>query len=122
MIKNYLKILTPLVLAALMTMPAGAEEPDGPADIPAAGADAGTPLVFDAKGVARPAASYEQVQEKPAPEKKKEKGKKGKEETQDTGISPENPMYVTADRMRYNDTTGDVDAMGRVVIKHMMDT
>ena len=72
MIKNYLKILTPLVLAALMTMPAGAEEPDGPADIPAAGADAGTPLVFDAKGVARPAASYEQVQEKPAPEKKKE--------------------------------------------------
>lgn len=122
MVKNYLKILTPLVLAALMTMPAGAEEPDGPADIPAAGADAGTPLVFDAKGVARPAASYEQVQEKPAPEKKKEKGKKRKEETQDTGISPENPMYVTADRMRYNDTTGDVDAMGRVVIKHMMDT
>lgn len=74
-----------------MTMPAGAEEPDGLADIPAAGADAGTPLVFDAKGVARPAASYEQVQEKPAPEKKKEKGKKGKEETQDTGISPETP-------------------------------
>lgn len=76
MIKNYLKILTPLVLAALMTMPAGAEEPDGPADIPAAGADAGTPLVFDAKGVARPAASYEQVQEKPAPEKRKRKGKR----------------------------------------------
>lgn len=75
MVKNYLKILTPLVLAALMTMPAGAEEPDGPADIPAAGADAGTPLVFDAKGVARPAASYEQVQEKPAPEKRRRKGK-----------------------------------------------
>lgn len=55
------------------------------------------------------------------PRKEGEREKR-KEETQDTGISPENPMYVTADRMRYNDTTGDVDAMGRVVIKHMMDT
>lgn len=41
---------------------------------------------------------------------------------QDTGISKENPMYVTADYMRYNDTTGDVDALGKVDIRHMMDT
>lgn len=94
MIKNYLKILTPLVLAALMTMPAGAEEPDGPADIPAAGADAGTPLVFDAKGVARPAASYEQVQEKPAPEKKKEKGKKGRRKPRIPGFPLRTPCML----------------------------
>lgn len=31
-------------------------------------------------------------------------------------------MYVTADYMRYNDTTGDVDALGKVDIRHMMDT
>ncbi len=130
MTKTYIKLLAPFVLASLLAMPAGAEEPDGPADIPAAGADAGTPLVFDAKGVVRPAAAYEMTTEtQPAKEKQdkakqnKNKNKNGKDDApQDSGISAENPMYVTADRMRYNDTTGDVDAMGKVVIKHMLDT
>lgn len=125
-----MKLLAPLVLASLLALPAGAEEPDGPADIPAAGIDAETPLVFDAKGVVRPAAAYEMTAEtQPAKEKQdkgkqnKNKNKTGKEAApQDSGISAENPMYVTADRMRYNDTTGDVDAMGKVVIKHMLDT
>lgn len=130
MTKTYIKLLAPFVLASLLAMPAGAEEPDGPADIPAAGSDAETPLVFDAKGVVRPAAAYEMTTEtQPAKEKQdkarqnKNKNKNGKDDApQDSGISAENPMYVTADRMRYNDTTGDVDAMGKVVIKHMLDT
>lgn len=134
-----MKLLAPLVLASLLALPAGAEEPDGPADIPAAGADAETPLVFDAKGVVRPAAAYEMTTETQPAKEKQDKGKqvKGKQDKQknknknkdgneeavrDSGISAENPMYVTADRMRYNDTTGDVDAMGKVVIKHMLDT
>ena len=58
------------------------------------------------------------AEEKP---KTKMKMKDGKP-VQDTGISKENPMYVTADYMRYNDTTGDVDALGKVDIRHMMDT
>lgn len=58
------------------------------------------------------------AEEKP---KTKTKMKDGKP-VQDTGISKENPMYVTADYMRYNDTTGDVDALGKVDIRHMMDT
>lgn len=131
-----MKLLAPLVLASLLALPAGAEEPDGPADIPAAGADAETPLVFDAKGVVRPAAAYEMTAETQPAKEKQDKGKQDKqknknknknkdgneEAVQDSGISAENPMYVTADRMRYNDTTGDVDAMGKVVIKHMLDT
>lgn len=40
---------------------------------------------------------------------------------QDTSVSPQNPMYVTADKMRYDPTTGDVNAYGRVDIRHMMD-
>ena len=52
---------------------------------------------------------------------KKAKSKKGKEK-QDTSISKENPMVMHADKMRYNDTTGDVDAMGNVDIHHMMDS
>ena len=54
------------------------------------------------------------AEEKP---KTKMKMKDGKP-VQDTGISKENPMYVTADYMRYNDTTGDVDALGKVDIRH----
>lgn len=40
---------------------------------------------------------------------------------EDTSISAQNPMYVTADRMRYDPTTGDVNAYGSVDIRHMMD-
>ena len=130
--KIYLKLLAPLLFSSLLAMPAGAEEPEGLGEEAAEPETSSSALVFDAKGVARPVTSYEAAEtaasrEKQdtakAKEKDKNKNKDGQEETAaDNGISAENPMYVTADRMRYNDTTGDVDAMGRVVIRHMLDT
>ena len=65
--RNEIRILISLVLAALFALPAQAEEavPPDPGDS-AGSVDA--PLVFDAKGVARPAASYEMAADnRPAP-------------------------------------------------------
>ena len=120
--KNDIRILIPFVLAALLAIPAEAEEV-APAAVKMGSGTEETPLVFDAKGVARPMASYEMVTEnKPASGTSDKKKSDKDKEPVDNSISPQNPMYVTADRMRYNDTTGDVDAMGKVVIKHMLDT
>lgn len=69
-------------------------------------------------GVLRP--SYEGQETRETVQK--DKDKKKNKETADTGISKEHPATVVADKMRYNDTTGDVAAFGRVEIKHMMDT
>lgn len=124
MTRTYVKLLAPFALSALLVMPVQGESGEGLEDEAADNASSSAPLVFDAKGVARPASAYELAQnQKPAPEKTKGRDKKQQEDVpQDNGISAQNPMYVTADRMRYNDTTGDVDAMGKVVIKHMLDT
>lgn len=69
-------------------------------------------------GVLRP--SYEGQETRETVQK--DKDKKKNKETADTGISKEHPATVVADKMRYNDTTGEVAAFGRVEIKHMMDT
>lgn len=120
--KNEIRLLIPFVLAALFAMPAQAEEAV-PVDNGNITGSVERPLVFDAKGVARPASSYEMtVENQPAPKAAKGKKSDKDKEPVDNSISPENPMRVTADRMRYNDTTGDVDALGKVVITHMMDT
>ena len=70
-------------------------------------------------GVLRPAYGEEESDRQDTPKGKKNK-KKG--EVQDTSISKENPMVIKADKMRYSDATGDVDAMGNVDIHHIMDT
>lgn len=49
------------------------------------------------------------------------KQKTGADSTPGTSISAENPLTVEADAMAYNNTTGDVDARGRVDIRHMQD-
>ena len=108
--KIYLKLLAPLLFSSLLAMPAGAEEPEGLGEEAAEPETSSSALVFDAKGVARPVTSYEAAEtaasrEKQdtakAKEKDKNKNKDGQEETAaDNGISAENPMYVTADRMR----------------------
>lgn len=54
--------------------------------------------------------------------KEQQKGKKDKDGKIDNSISADNPMTVTADRMHVNQTTGDVNLQGRVIIRHMMDT
>lgn len=130
------KLLISLALAGLLVSPARAEGPDF-SDMPE---ESGTTinilrgsgassLVRDLtqadKGVmVRSSDTVSDGESEAVPQKKKDRKKskvKGKE-VEDTGISKENPMYITADRLRANDTTGDIDAMGRVVIKHMMDT
>ena len=63
--------------------------------------------------------SYEESTERPKTKKSK---RANTDEKVDTSISKENPMVIHADKMRYNDTTGDVDAMGNVDIHHMMDS
>lgn len=70
------------------------------------------------EGVLRPSYDGEETRETA----KKDKDRKKNKETADTGISKEHPATVVADKMRYNDTTGEVAAFGRVEIKHMMDT
>ena len=130
------KLLISLALAGLLVFPARAEGPDF-SDMPE---ESGTTtnilrgsgassLVRDLtqadKGVmVRSSDTVSDGESEAVPQKKKDRKKskvKG-EEVEDKGISQENPMYITADRMRANDTTGDIDAMGQVVIKHMMDT
>lgn len=69
-------------------------------------------------GVLRPSYDGEETRETA----KKDKDRKKNKETADAGISKEHPATVVADKMRYNDTTGEVAAFGRVEIKHMMDT
>lgn len=69
-------------------------------------------------GVLRP--SYEGQETRETVQK--DKDKKKNKETADTGISKEHPATVVADKMHYNDTTGEVAAFGRVEIRHMMDT
>lgn len=59
---------------------------------------------------------------KSSAEKKDRKKSDKKNGEIDTGISSDNPMTVTADRMHMNQTTGDVDVQGKVIIRHMMDT
>ena len=108
--KIYLKLLAPLLFSSLLAMPAGAEEPEGLGE-EAAEPETSSALVFDAKGVARPVTSYEAAEAAASRDKKdtakakdkdKNKNKDGQEETAaDSGISAENPMYVTADRMRH---------------------
>lgn len=78
-----------------------------------------TPVEYSVSdGVLRP--SYEGQETRETVQK--DKDKKKNKETADTGISKEHPATVVADKMRYNDTTGEVAAFGRVEIKHMMDT
>ena len=68
-------------------------------------------------GVLRPSYDGEETRETA----KKDKDRKKNKETADAGISKEHPATIVADKMRYNDTTGEVAAFGRVEIKHMMD-
>ena len=78
-----------------------------------------TPVEYSVSdGVLRPSYEGEETRETA----QKDKDKKKNKETADTGISKEHPATVVADKMRYNDTTGEVAAFGRVEIKHMMDT
>lgn len=123
------KLLITLALAGLLAFPARAEEPDF-SDMPEEsgttiyglnGTGAPSLLTEADKGVMVPSDELAGNEDSASPSRKKKKKSSGKEE-EDTGISKENPMYITADRMRANDTTGDIDAVGRVVIKHMMDT
>lgn len=72
-------------------------------------------------GVLRPAYMDELKTKKDA-DKEKEISKKKAEKKEDNGISPEHPAVVNADKLRYNQTTGDVEAFGQVDIRHMMDT
>ncbi len=124
MTKKYLTLLTPLVMAALVAGPVRAAEPDAHMYDPVQlnrEEDESTFLVADAKGVVRPASELEKDAAKADSSSTVKKDKKDKTGA-DSGISPENPMYITADRLRYSDATGDVDAMGKVEIKHMLDT
>lgn len=74
-------------------------------------------VVSSHNGVLRPDyGTAEAKQDKPRKKTNDEKAVK------DTSISKENPMIIHGDKMRYNDTTGDVDAMGNVDIHHIMDT
>lgn len=53
--------------------------------------------------------------------KKSGKKKKKDGEAAVSTISEENPLIVEADRMSYNNVTGDVEAEGRVDMRHMQD-
>lgn len=70
-------------------------------------------------GVLRPAYDEDVTDQQGTPKAKKNKKDKS---PVDNSISPENPMVVKADKMRYSHATGDVDAIGNVDIHHMMDT
>ena len=55
---------------------------------------------------------------KAKPEAKPEKSKK-KKKGDAKSISPENPLTITADLMRFNSKSGEVRAVGKVDMKHM---
>lgn len=44
-----------------------------------------------------------------------------KNKGKDRSVSAENPLQVEADKIRYNDTTGDINLRGHILIKHMLD-
>lgn len=46
---------------------------------------------------------------------------KAKNKGEERSVSPENPLQVEADKIRYNDTTGDINLRGHILIKHMLD-
>lgn len=46
---------------------------------------------------------------------------KAKNKGEERSVSPENPLQVEADKIRYNDTTGDINLSGHILIKHMLD-
>ncbi len=81
------------------------------------------------KGVVRPSSDTENtvIENQQSVSDTTEKNERNKNETKkgDEGkkssISAENPLRLTADRIRYNDLTGDVNAWGRIDMKHMMD-
>lgn len=79
------------------------------------------------KGVVRPVRPAEILMEKEeSKEEEKKSGddsseKKDKKKGKDTSISPENPLTFTADHIRYNNSTGDVLAEGRIDMRQMMD-
>lgn len=96
------------------------EKKAAPVKAPAAQQAAEMPAIkavpSKAKNEAPKAKKPEAVKVKKAPEKKTAEG-----ETVDSAISAENPLIVKADRMMYNQTTGDMEAKGSVDITHMQD-
>ncbi len=80
-----------------------------------------TMILSVSDGVLRPAYREEQETKKDV-DKEKDISAKKKKAKADNGISSQNPAVVKADRFRYNQTTGDVEAFGQVDIRHMMDT
>ncbi len=129
--KHWKKILLLSLLSASCVWSVGAaevaEETEAPqtkaltrlAPLPVKGEDR---MTFSSDGgVLRPA-YMEELKTKKDADKEKEISKKKAEKKEDNGISPEHPAVVNADKLRYNQTTGDVEAFGQVDIRHMMDT
>lgn len=107
-----------VLLSALLLPALAAEAAEAPVS-PKLPEEDTTPVEYSVSdGVLRP--SYEGQETRETVQK--DKDRKKNKETADTGISKEHPATVVADKMRYNDTTGEVAAFGRVEIKHMMDT
>ncbi len=126
--KHWKKKLFLTLLSASCVMAVGAAEPSEETGTVKSLAQISLPpeeeeetlVLSESNGVLRP--SYRDEREtKETKEKKPADSKKGKEKA-DIGISKENPATVVADRLRYSQATGDVEAYGRVVIRHMMDT
>lgn len=113
--KNWKKAV---LLSALLLPSLAAEAAETPVS-PKLPSEDTTPVEYSvSEGVLRPSYDGEETRETA----QKDKDRKKNKETADTGISKEHPATVVADKMRYNDTTGEVAAFGRVEIKHMMDT
>lgn len=107
-----------MLLSALLLPALAVEAAEAPVS-PKLPSEDTTPVEYSVSdGVLRPSYEGEETRETA----QKDKDKKKNKETADTGISKEHPATVVADKMRYNDTTGEVAAFGRVEIKHMMDT
>ena len=132
MTKNYMYLLASFLLASLIAAPAceaKAQDNAGESlyDKEQQHQSSSSILVMDDKGVVRPAdvsgikdtGRSDSVAQKQGNDKMPHTNSSP---APGNGISKENPLYVTADRMRYSDITGDVDAAGKVEIKHMMDT
>ena len=127
--KHWKKILLLSLLSLSCVVTAGAkdvvetedEEPVTPAIwmAPLPDEEEETLVLSSNKGILRPAYREEQMTKKDAD---KEKALSKNKEKADTGISKENPAVVKADKLHYNQTTGDVEAFGQVDIRHMMDT
>ena len=61
------------------------------------------------------------VNEKPKADRGSRVLSKAKNKGEERSVSPENPLQVEADKIRYNDTTGDINLSGHILIKHMLD-